>query len=437
MVQELTKEHPINGFYIERDNGSLIGYNSKNEPTIYPKGTTPINFKGIPFEDANKKDVFEKILQLRSKAGWWAYKHGFPFYGYKILNKNKRNKQKEDDFGKKVRANYLGQESWYDTDNFFWIKFDELSDYICAQLRISNHKTKHSKYFETHYQPKHIDCGCVLNLMIGGNNTLHPFEPSPSVDGAVISIDALYLPGDDELYDDDLNAHLANKNNWSRKEISYDRRRTWVNQFVKDVLSGIQRKITIHDVKKYICPYPSIRCTKDGINVNLTDDVIKPNQFMSNNMRSNLNVLRASVPKWVGISDNAIDINNLQIIDAFINPETYEYYDVAIDTTTNKMYAIDDKKEYAYKEKAPLENARLGVNNKKRGRSRGANIDINSINLEDRFVLDPSQRIEIINTNTTTNNATNENYIRKIIIRLTESELNKIIEHSVRMILLN
>lgn len=69
------------------------------------------------FRDANYKDNFEKWMKERGKAGWWAYRHNIGMYAIKDAQ------DKSDDIARiKARARYIGQESWYDEDNFFWLK---------------------------------------------------------------------------------------------------------------------------------------------------------------------------------------------------------------------------------------------------------------------------------------------------------------------------
>ena len=90
----------------------------------------------VRYEDMNNKKKFEAAVKKKGLWAWFAYTHniGQYFYDYK------------------QRARFLGSESAYEEDTFFYITnvpgFEGKT--IAFQLRVSNHRTVFSQWLTTH-----------------------------------------------------------------------------------------------------------------------------------------------------------------------------------------------------------------------------------------------------------------------------------------------
>lgn len=271
------------------------------------------------YEDANYKDNFEKWMKARGKAGWYAYQHGIGMYA-------KRTKDdKSDDMARlKARARYIGQESWYDEDNFFWLKLDEYDKPLICQLRVSNHYTQHDKYQETHSLNKLVQCDSVLNIKIG-DYSREAFRPA-TTEHAIISVDANY--------------DIDNKTQQQIKN---------VDNFIKKIQNGEQPTITIQQIRAWIDPNARPRFS-GGRNV-------RQNQFEP---RANIVRHRLKVPKWYERKQQEqqqlpkeIPFDNLNFLDKTMEFKGKEY-ELANYNDTDFAVDYDNLVAYPIKKKGGL-----------------------------------------------------------------------------------
>ena len=225
------------------------------------------------FSDANYQDNFEKWMKQRGKAGWWAYQHGIGMYA------RKRPEDRNDDIAmQKARARYMGQESWYDEDNYFWIKIDEYPKPLLCQLRVSNHITDFDSLYKTHsHDPLGIvNCDTIFNLKIDPNTRDANKFVSTNAKHRLISVEATFDP-----------------DNASKEEIKF------VDNFIKRVQSGSQPLITMDQIKTWIDPNADVRF--DGA------DNVRPNQFLPrknliasqwDSPRNQRRFRRLTIPAW-------------------------------------------------------------------------------------------------------------------------------------------
>ena len=314
MFKESTQEHTPTEFSIIDDND--------------------VQSERRKFSDANYKDNFEKWMKARGKAGWWAYQHGIGMYV-------KREKGEDDETAQlKARARYMGQESWYDEDNFFWLKLDEFDKPLLCQLRVSNHDTQHDKYQKTHSLNKLVQCDSVLNIKIG-DYSREAFRPA-TTEHAIISVDANY--------------DVDNKTEQQIKN---------VDNFIKKIQNGEQPTITIQQIRAWIDPNARPRFS-GGRNV-------RQNQFEP---RPNIVRNRLKVPKWYERKQQQqqqlpkeIPFDDLNFLDKTIEFKGKEY-ELANYNNTDFAVDYDNLVAYPIKKKGGISTANpITINeNKKHNR---------------------------------------------------------------------
>lgn len=223
------------------------------------------------FKDANYKDNFEKWVAERNHAIQFAYNHGIGLYA------KKSDSDKSDDVSRfRARARYLGQESWYDEDHFFYIKLDGLDKPLLSQLRISNHRTHHETYQKSHSNDKYgrVQCDTVLNIIITNKNQAIdrcPFKPSTLSDRTIISIETTYnektKTAQQKKNLDDFISQLQNGDYVTNKN--------------GVVLKDTQPVITMQWIKDNIDPNPQIVITRGRETLNkINPQYIRPNQYL-------------------------------------------------------------------------------------------------------------------------------------------------------------
>ena len=115
----------------------------------------------------NNKENFERAVNKKGKFAKFAYDHNIGMYI----------------FNKKDRSYWLGKESHYDVENFFYISdIPELGGQTAAfQLRVSNHPTKHEQWENSHCNGA-AQADFCLNLIIGGRGVDQYIEnPSKTI----------------------------------------------------------------------------------------------------------------------------------------------------------------------------------------------------------------------------------------------------------------
>lgn len=88
------------------------------------------------WDTMNKKENFESAVKKKGEFAWFSYTHNIGTYFNKVQD----------------RSIWLGQESHYDEDHFFYITgvpgFEDKR--IAFQLRVANHPTAHRQWEESH-----------------------------------------------------------------------------------------------------------------------------------------------------------------------------------------------------------------------------------------------------------------------------------------------
>ena len=238
--------------------------------------------KVYKYEDMNYKSKLEQLAKSKSISCWWVYKHGIGFYPRQepIWDEdgNFAGYEAEEEAGLKARARYLGQESWYDEEHFFWVQLSEDEKPLLTQLRVSNHETKHNQWQKTHSEKRAIKCDTCLNIIINPS-TRDAFNSDASTPYRITSIEVNY-PTEDALND------LVNPN-------------TPANVFIKKIQSGLAPTVTLDDINA-IFDTEAIVVTSGGREV-------RDNQIKGNNPRAGATVPddrlgiidRSSVPELI------------------------------------------------------------------------------------------------------------------------------------------
>lgn len=283
------------------------------------------------FSHANNKRKFERLMKWKGLAGWWAYKHGIGLYSRRKLLRNPYETPKQASI--RARARYIGQESWYDEDNYFWIKIHEYPKPLICQLRISNHITDFSNYYETHSNEEVgiVNCDSVLNVKVvdkqalinAGKNPLHgwtrmhtTYSNFSGSDWTMFSVEMILDPNDPNVKPEGIKKF---------------------EDFISEVQAGNQPTISIDDIKNWVDPKAFVRINRKRVSDDPNDpgfrqllvrpnqltkrDNLKPEQWPQKVLDSGKDFGRYLIARWTGeevpLSEiwDSLDINNPVIID--------------------------------------------------------------------------------------------------------------------------
>jgi len=263
-----------------------IVFNNGKEQ-FYVKNDADKASKILDYDDLNYKKELEDLAKFKSYSCWWAYKHNIGFYPRQEPIKDKNGKvigyETKEDAGLKARARYIGQESWYDEEHYFWIQFPSEDKPLLAQLRVSNHETKHSQWQKTHSEKRVVNCDTCLNIIINETNR-DTFNSDATTPFIITSVEVKY-PLKDALND------LVNPN-------------TPVNIFIKQIQNGLKPIVTLNDINKIFNTVAIVKRSGYGS--------VRDNQYMGNDAKagttipqSKLGIIEKSyVPKLI---DNTVE----------------------------------------------------------------------------------------------------------------------------------
>lgn len=260
------------------------------------------------FEDVYNKDKFLELMKKGGKAREWISRHND--LGLYVKNRDiEGNKLSKADAQLQARPRYMGDESWYDEDNYFWVEFEEIPQPLICQLRISNHNTSHRQYEISHLNDKTVDCQTCLNIIIGDSAYNRDQGTRAEGEYAIISIEAFF---DEESK--------------TQEEIEY------FEKFIEMIRSGSQPHITMDKIRAYIDPNAKVIASQNGEFISLSDANIKPSQY--DTTRKNRVVSRIKPRAWNKEKENDNDTI----------PKEFKLSDI-IDGSTDEKYQ-DKEGEY-------------------------------------------------------------------------------------------
>ena len=281
------------------------------------------------FKDANKREFFMKWLKEKGPAGLWAFNHNIGLYAYRDKNYDKNipnTKEFNHKIAAKGRARYIGAESWYDEDHFFWIKLDDYERPLLSQLRVSNHRTQHNQWQISHSLDDEVQCDTCLNLMIGKDLSRENTRPA-TTDHAIISVECVY---DESKKTKEQKAH--------------------VEKFISDVTSGKQPTITFDEIREWIDPNAFV--VKTG-GENVRDNQFQPRE----NLATKKN--RIWLPKWADEDDDnknkqqgypkEILFDDMEFTDDTVNSKKGDVLYVSYCNGLKVAYNEDDFVAYPFK----------------------------------------------------------------------------------------
>lgn len=212
------------------------------------------------WDEVNYKKLFEKLIKRKGPAGWWAYTHGIGFNP--VFEQDEDADENEAIL--KARARYIGQESWYDATHFLWIKLPNEQFAQLAQIRVSNHCTKHDQWEKSHSNRRHINCDTCLNIIVG--STINRDPPQPALGNHLItSVEVEYDPS-----------------------AQTDKERAVVDTFIKKVTDGLQPVVTLEQIDTMFNTNATIVRSMGGVflngNIN-TAGKIREKQFQNGGRR--------------------------------------------------------------------------------------------------------------------------------------------------------
>lgn len=257
------------------------------------------------FEDVYNKNKFSDLMKKGGKAREWISRHND--FGFYVKNRDINGKTlSKADAQLQARARYMGDESWYDEDNYFWVKFEEIQQPLICQLRISNHNTSHRQYEDSHSNDESVDCQTCLNIIIG--DTAYNRDKPTKAEGeyAIITIEAFF---DEESKTKEEIQHFEN--------------------FIQMIRNGSQPHITMDEIRAYIDPNAKIVVSQNDRFIPLSDANIKPTQY--DTTRKNRVVTRIRPRAW-----NKEKTNDNESI-----PKEIKLSDI-MDGTTDEKYQDKD-----------------------------------------------------------------------------------------------
>lgn len=296
------------GFYLYADDG-----------TVY---TVP------RFEDVYDKEKFLDLMKKGGKAREWISKHDdFGFY----VKKKDRNGRKlsDNDARLQARGRYMGDESWYDEDNYFWVITEEFQDPLICQLRISNHNTSHEQYETSHLNDTTVDCQTCLNIIIGDKAYNRNKPTTAQGKYAIISIEAFF-----------------DEPKRTEEQIAF------FEDFISKVRSGSQPHITMDEIRTYIDPNAKIVASQNGYFISPSEANIKPNQF--DITRKNRVVDRLKPRAWnkPKVDPNSDIPKEIRLSDAMEGATDEKYQDkdgeYEIFIYNNRRFGLDYPNHVAY-----------------------------------------------------------------------------------------
>ena len=309
MIDETLKNIPIiDEAIIDKGNGKFAV--TKDDVPNY------IESDEYDYSAMNNRKNFEDLLKWKGIAGKWAYDHNIGLYARRRLHTDKS--ETGVDASTKARARFIAQESWYDEDNYFWIKIDEYPKPLICQLRVSNHITDFKKHYETHSnEPLGIvNCDTILNLKILDKQALKKAGKKPKegwtrmastsqkyVDSALtwtmFSVEVTLDLNDPDL--DPVGLQLF-------------------EMFLQEVKEGKQPTITIDDLRQWIDPDAYVRINEYYDNNNPGQLYVRPGQLTAReNLKSNQWTMAPSVNKDFTryaiprFADDPVDYNELTL----------------------------------------------------------------------------------------------------------------------------
>lgn len=280
------------------------------------------------FEDVYDKEKFLDLMKKGGKAREWISKHDD--FGLYVKNRDRNGKPLSDNDARlQARGRYMGDESWYDEDNYFWVVTEEFQDPLICQLRISNHNTSHEQYESSHLNDATVDCQTCLNIIISDKAYNRNKPTTAQGKYAIISIEAFF-----------------DEPKRTEEQIAF------FEDFISKVRSGSQPHITMDEIRTYIDPNAKIVASQDGYFISPSEANIKPNQF--DTTRKNRIVDRLKPRAWnkPKVDPNATLPKEIKLSDAMEGStnETYQdktgEYEIFI--YNDRRFALDYPNHVAY-----------------------------------------------------------------------------------------
>lgn len=174
------------------------------------------------WDEMNRESAFEDAVKKKGEFAWFCYTHNIGTYFYK-----------EED-----RSLWLGAESHYDEDHFFFITgIPGLEDKkIAFQLRVSNHKTKHEQWEATHSEGyesinrriqkrPELKADFCLNLIMNPlGRKSDDYNDNPAINTKVMSLDIPFdYYGKPKEQQEEIDRILSQITNGLRPTITYDK----------------------------------------------------------------------------------------------------------------------------------------------------------------------------------------------------------------------
>lgn len=296
------------GFYLYADDG-----------TVY---TVP------RFEDVYDKEKFLDLMKKGGKAREWISKHDdFGLY----VKKRDRNGRKlsDNDARLQARGRYMGDESWYDEDNYFWVVTEEFQDPLICQLRISNHNTSHEQYESSHLNDTTVDCQTCLNIIIGDKAYNRNKPTTAQGKYAIISIEAFF-----------------DEPKRTKEQIAF------FEDFISKVRSGSQPHITMDEIRTYIDPNAKIVASQNGYFISPSEANIKPNQFDITRKNRVIDRLKPRAWNKPKVDPNSDIPKEIRLSDAMEGATNEKYQDkdgeYEIFIYNNRRFGLDYPNHVAY-----------------------------------------------------------------------------------------
>ena len=168
----------------------------------------PIEYKAkrVDFEDlAKDRRIWKYWCEVKGPACLFAFTHriGDDVFGIKGFPTGLQ------------RALFLGAESWYDTNHYFYvtdIPHNELKDKkVAFTLRVSNHRVNPKTWEDNHSKPKDINCDFCLNLILNEQNRDEPQDSINFKIGVInCNFDYYNYPKDKQLKVDAIISDIVN-----------------------------------------------------------------------------------------------------------------------------------------------------------------------------------------------------------------------------------
>ena len=119
----------------------------------------------LSYADANREDIFNKMLPLKGRRAVWAYNHGFV---PTVLVPNDKPNFDLQDAQRKARAKWFGEESYYAMQHFYLIAPEiDRTKPIIAELRISNHTLDPEVWYGNHSSGRYgMMCDTCVSIII-------------------------------------------------------------------------------------------------------------------------------------------------------------------------------------------------------------------------------------------------------------------------------